>query len=164
MSRRGPRTSSPSNRTCPADGSSRPETSLSKVDLPQPDGPTMATNSPDRTLNDTSRSAVTSRFRLRKRTDTSWMSTVVSTAVGADNSLSLRGEADVPVRGRVLRLVDHTRVGEDLDGPPPVGLVVHTGRFPLGGSGVQEFEGGVELLLEHGRRRQLLGGALHRVH
>ena len=39
--------SMPSTRICPVDGASRPASSPSSVDLPLPDGPTTATNSPD---------------------------------------------------------------------------------------------------------------------
>src|SRR3546814_19019637 len=39
----------PSISTLPADGFSRPAAALSSVDLPQPVGPTMATNSPGAT-------------------------------------------------------------------------------------------------------------------
>ncbi|MNP73747.1 hypothetical protein D3C76_1705110 [compost metagenome] len=35
-------TALPSNNTCPWDGLSKPEMMLSKVDLPQPDGPSKA--------------------------------------------------------------------------------------------------------------------------
>src|SRR6516162_4419735 len=47
----------PSTRTRPAVGESRPATMLSSVDLPQPLGPTTATNAPAGTVNDTSRNA-----------------------------------------------------------------------------------------------------------
>ena len=46
----GPVTSRPSMRTVPFDGLRRPVASFMKVDLPQPDGPTMAMNSPSPTL------------------------------------------------------------------------------------------------------------------
>ena len=42
----GPATSRPSIRIVPFDGLRRPVASFMKVDLPQPDGPTMAMNSP----------------------------------------------------------------------------------------------------------------------
>src|SRR5881296_3007259 len=41
----GARTGSPSKRTLPRVGASKPATMLSSVDLPQPDGPRMAANS-----------------------------------------------------------------------------------------------------------------------
>ena len=42
----GPVTSLPSIRIVPCDGFFKPVASFMKVDLPQPEGPTMATNSP----------------------------------------------------------------------------------------------------------------------
>ena len=42
----GPSTSRPSITTVPRDGRRKPVASFMKVDLPQPDGPTMAMNSP----------------------------------------------------------------------------------------------------------------------
>ena len=56
----GPCTGVPSSRTSPAVGSSSPATHLSSVVLPQPDGPTMQTNSPAATSNDRSPTASTS--------------------------------------------------------------------------------------------------------
>ena len=46
-------TGAPSNSTWPAEGTIRPATHVSRVDLPQPDGPTTETNSPLRILNET---------------------------------------------------------------------------------------------------------------
>ncbi len=46
-----------STDTVPAVCSSRPEAILSRVDFPQPDGPTTVTNSPRSTLNEMLRSA-----------------------------------------------------------------------------------------------------------
>src|SRR5690348_1451963 len=45
----GPRCGAPSTVTVPASGVSKPATMFNSVDLPQPDGPTMATNSPSAT-------------------------------------------------------------------------------------------------------------------
>src|SRR5579862_5548023 len=45
----GPMRSTPSIRTAPRSGRSKPAMMFSKVDLPQPEGPTIATNSPSRT-------------------------------------------------------------------------------------------------------------------
>ena len=42
----GPVTFSPATRTSPPEAGSRPVTSFMMVDLPQPDGPTTAMNSP----------------------------------------------------------------------------------------------------------------------
>src|SRR5439155_18375248 len=53
-----PWTGAPITRTCPADGAARPVTRFSVVDLPQPVGPTTATNSPRATVMLKFRSAV----------------------------------------------------------------------------------------------------------
>src|SRR5262245_60189921 len=45
----GPSTARPSSRIAPDVTARRPSTALRKVDLPQPDGPTMATSSPSNT-------------------------------------------------------------------------------------------------------------------
>src|SRR5882762_1762367 len=50
---------SPWKKTWPDVGGSKPATTLSKVDLPQPDGPRMATNSSGSTVSPTSSSAAT---------------------------------------------------------------------------------------------------------
>src|SRR5215468_3748179 len=49
MSRRGPGIFSPRSFTSPALGARRPARIFSRVDLPHPEGPTMATNSPSAT-------------------------------------------------------------------------------------------------------------------
>ena len=49
----GPRTASPATVTPPSSLSSNPPMTLNSVDLPQPDGPITARNSPGATLNDT---------------------------------------------------------------------------------------------------------------
>ncbi len=46
----GPATSRPLTTTVPALGGHRPVTTFMSVDLPQPEGPTTATNSPAATL------------------------------------------------------------------------------------------------------------------
>jgi hypothetical protein len=48
----GPDTSRPLTTTVPAVGGHNPVTTFISVDLPQPDGPTTATNSPDCTPRD----------------------------------------------------------------------------------------------------------------
>ena len=52
-----PRSGAPSSSTCPADGSSRPAISRSRVVLPQPLSPTIATNSPAHSSRSTPSSA-----------------------------------------------------------------------------------------------------------
>src|SRR4051794_17542845 len=59
MSRRGPVTRSPDTVISPAEAGSRPAISRSMVDLPQPDRPTTATNSPSPTSRWMSRRAST---------------------------------------------------------------------------------------------------------
>ena len=59
--RRAPR---PSMATAPASGRSRPPTRCSRVDLPEPDGPMIATNSPAAIDRSTSRSAWTASCPL----------------------------------------------------------------------------------------------------
>src|SRR5262245_5032543 len=51
----GPSTARPSSRIAPDVTGRRPSTALRKVDLPQPDGPTMATSSPSNTAKSMSR-------------------------------------------------------------------------------------------------------------
>src|SRR3982751_5295046 len=52
----------PSTLTSPAEGRSRPPTRLSSVDLPEPDGPMIATISPRGITSETASSATTSRW------------------------------------------------------------------------------------------------------
>src|ERR1043166_3524680 len=58
--RLGPRIGRPSIRTSPRSARSNPARTLRSVDFPQPDGPTMETNSPSPTVNDMSSRADTS--------------------------------------------------------------------------------------------------------
>ena len=53
----GPVTGLPSMLTLPRVGAFRPVASFMKVDLPQPDGPTMAMNSPCRVVSEMSSTA-----------------------------------------------------------------------------------------------------------
>ena len=57
-SARGPSMVRPARARRPSAGRSRPVTSFSSVDLPQPDGPSTDTNSPGSTPNDSCCSAV----------------------------------------------------------------------------------------------------------
>src|ERR1700730_15740074 len=59
MSFRGPAIAVPRNRASPAEAGRVPARILSRVDLPQPDGPTTATNSPSPTEQEISSSADT---------------------------------------------------------------------------------------------------------
>src|ERR1051325_3608247 len=57
--RLGARIGRPSIKTSPRSGASNPASTFRSVDFPQPDGPTMETNSPSRTVNDMSSTADT---------------------------------------------------------------------------------------------------------
>src|SRR5215213_2902856 len=94
MSGRGPVTGLPSSDAVPVEVLVRPETILSNVDLPHPDGPTIETNWPVGTSRETCSRAVTCVRFVVNRTPTSSRRTAGTPATGA---------ADVP--GRVLMLV-----------------------------------------------------------
>ena len=64
-------TSRPPRMTTPVDGCTSPATSRKMVDLPQPDGPTKATNSPSAMRKDVVASAGTARSPRPKVTETS---------------------------------------------------------------------------------------------
>ena len=64
-------TSRPPRITTPVDGCTSPATSRKMVDLPQPDGPTKATNSPSAMRKDVVASAGTARSPRPKVTETS---------------------------------------------------------------------------------------------
>src|SRR6185295_4166997 len=64
--RRGSRTGSPSTRTSPRSGRSKPASTPRSVDLPQPDGPITATNSPSATSKLRSSSTCTGPPRVSK--------------------------------------------------------------------------------------------------
>ena len=59
----GPWTERPASHTCPRVGGSKPASTRSRVLLPQPEGPRMATNAPSSTAND--RSSSTGRSGAR---------------------------------------------------------------------------------------------------
>ena len=71
MSCCGPVTGRPSSDTVPSVGLTSPATTLSSVDFPHPDGPTIVTNSPASTRMVTSSSAVVCARLDRNRTDRS---------------------------------------------------------------------------------------------
>src|ERR671930_283907 len=64
--RLGPWIGRPSIRASPRSACSNPASTLRSVDLPQPDGPMMETNSPSLTVNDMSSRADTSPSPVRK--------------------------------------------------------------------------------------------------
>ncbi len=68
---------------------------LSRVDLPQPDGPTRAMNSPRPTPSDTSRSASTTRPRATKLLAAFLMSTCMRLASGWVDGAALASRADL---------------------------------------------------------------------
>eukprot|EP00962_Isochrysis_galbana_P017700 scaffold5089_cov127-Isochrysis_galbana.AAC.2 len=88
QSRSRPRRSRPSSSTCPAAGSYSRSRSLTRDDLPDPEGPQMATVSPARTRRETPRSA--SASRPPKRNDTLRSSS--SPAQGAGRAPAARPE------------------------------------------------------------------------
>src|SRR3954447_3053364 len=94
MSGRGPVTGLPSSDAVPVEALVRPETILSNVDLPHPEGPTIETNWPAGTSRETCPRAVTCVRFVVKRTPTSSRRTAGTPATEA---------ADAP--GRVLMLV-----------------------------------------------------------
>jgi hypothetical protein len=75
----GRSTAVPAIVTVPDVGDSSPAMIMASVDLPQPEGPTMETNSPLPTVNDTPSSADTTPSRAWKRRTTSRTSTVEAT-------------------------------------------------------------------------------------
>ena len=66
----GPATRRPNTASSPFEGMMSPATSRISVDLPQPDGPTIATNSPRATSSETSSSASVSSGPRRKSFET----------------------------------------------------------------------------------------------
>src|SRR4051812_10706567 len=81
MSRRGPVTGALRSSTCPRLAGSSPARILSKVDLPQPDGPTRATNSPSRTSK-----SISSRARTVPRGVAYSLRSPLTAITGSDGS------------------------------------------------------------------------------
>src|SRR2546423_2588927 len=79
--RLGARTGRPSINTAPRSGRSNPASTLSRVDFPQPDGPTIATNSPAPTVKDMSSRADTSPSPVPNVFHTPWTETSAPTSV-----------------------------------------------------------------------------------
>src|SRR2546423_7278262 len=79
--RLGARTGRPSIRTSPRSGRSNPASTLSRVDFPQPDGQTIATNSPAPTVKDMSSRADTSPSPVPNVFQTPWTETSAPTGV-----------------------------------------------------------------------------------
>src|SRR6478735_2678499 len=97
-----PSTGSPNRRTSPLEGRARPVTRFSVVDLPQPVGPTTATNSPRATLMLKSRIAVIDRpsgVRKRRLTLISSIAGLSSGAVADMASPSPAGRRSLIARG-----------------------------------------------------------------
>src|SRR5215471_17852071 len=101
-----PVTRRPSTSTRPLLGGIRPETMLSTVDLPQPDGPTMVTIAPSGTSKEKSETATTaSRSRGRKTMPTS---ASLILARGEDVlAISGTGERRLPAQQPRLDLAHH---------------------------------------------------------
>src|SRR3954470_21554102 len=139
MSGRGAVTGRPNSDAVPADGFVRPAITLSRVDFPQPEGPTMETNSPGATSKDTSRNAVTRVRRAVNRTDTCSMVTAAEPSPSGREAASgrnlvrvvisrLRGKAGVPVLAGGAGVLEHAGPGERVDGRLPVFGGVDAGR------------------------------------
>src|SRR5256714_14373681 len=79
--RLGARTGRPSIRTSPRSGGSNPASTLTRVSLPQPEGPTIATNSPAPTVKDMSSRADTSPSPVPNVFHTPWTETSAPTGV-----------------------------------------------------------------------------------
>src|ERR1700733_4813119 len=79
MSSRGSVTGNPNTLTFPEEGFSRPEISRKIVDLPQPEGPIIETNSVRRTSRSTSESALTVDRSSERNV---WVMCLRSTAAG----------------------------------------------------------------------------------
>src|ERR1700675_4376446 len=77
MSRRGPVMGEPRSDAAPAEAGRMPDRILSRVDLPQPDGPTTATNSPSPTAKEMSSSADTDPVRAAYRLESALTSMTV---------------------------------------------------------------------------------------
>src|SRR5260370_17293216 len=136
-----PRSASPKIITRPAGGKSSPAAALSSVDLPQPDGPTMATKVPSSMAKEISRATVwISPDGARKRTVTSSKATAGTAIVpppsraGPATWLGLDAELDV-------RLLDEL-VGIG-------GLDVDLGVLDLGHEFTEHGEHGVAALGIH---------------
>ena len=83
--RRWPQGSSPSTRTEPADGRSRPVSILMDVDLPAPLGPMKANRSPGATENEIPRTASTTRrWRRRPVANVRWRSSTSMTGAPSE--------------------------------------------------------------------------------
>src|SRR5438477_8987058 len=94
------RTSTPSRENRPRDGTSRQPTMFMSVDLPDPEGPMMATNSPRSTRRSTAVRAVTSSLPLPYVLPTEWRSMTGVEALVVCISVSpwssLRGSLSAP--------------------------------------------------------------------
>src|SRR5690348_12576073 len=147
-----PRSSSPSTRTLPSGGASSPAATLSKVDLPQPDGPTSATKVPAAMLSEMSLTTVCAPpAGVAKRTLTPANSTAGAmagrspgaTRLLADAQLGIRllgegvavGLGQVDMRGRHFRrrLAEHGEHRLGALGVHPAGRRVHRDRVLEGG-------------------------------
>src|ERR1700761_3572113 len=116
----GPLTGSPPTVTWPSSASRAPATMRSRVDLPQPDGPSRQTNSPARTSRSTPDRATVRRPRRRNVLATDWMRTsapvtcVLAVAVPAPLAVALAAALAVGSAATGQRLL-HER-GVDVSG------------------------------------------------
>src|SRR5437773_1953187 len=154
--------SMPATCVLPSAGARRPAMTLSMVDLPQPDGPTMETNSPSLTARLTrSRARVAPKAMLRPETETfcgTARPLLVPEMLELGRYHLVVGDVGLHRADLFLELVaqahgllgDGGRVGVPLDG--------HDGADDRG------IHGGKELLADAHRRLGILAHALERLH
>src|SRR6185437_10463224 len=98
-----PRSSSPRTRTVPSGGASSPAATLSKVDLPQPEGPTRATKVPATMTSEMSLTTVCApRAGVAKRTLTPANSTAAAGPAAGRSPVATRLLADAQLGIRLL--------------------------------------------------------------
>src|SRR5919197_1366955 len=117
--RLGPRIGRPSIRTSPRSARSNPASTLRSVDFPQPDGPTMETNSPSLTVNDMSSTADNSPSPVLKRFETPLTEILAPTGVPPANLF----QGLQPPHDEVQQQAD----GADADHPCDDEVIPHTG-------------------------------------
>ncbi len=99
----------PKTDTCPAVGAIKSATTRSKVDLPQPDGPSRLKKPPRSTENETFSSAVTARRSVIKRIETLRHATALASAMtaGEDTAGATASWASMtqPIFGRLSAVI-----------------------------------------------------------
>src|SRR5262245_38466488 len=127
----GPSTARPSSRIAPDVTGRRPSTALRKVDLPQPEGPTMATSSPSNTAKSTSHRTCSDRpVRSFKRSSETPRTSSFARGVASIASPSVRRLQPLE-KSFPRERIEHARVDELLRlhrgglGLPPGDLLEH---------------------------------------